>query len=164
MPIVFTDIEYRLSGGSSNSDPNASLGGAKSSTEVGSNLLDDVSSGEAATGDTEYRCFYVHNGHGSLTLENAVIWLQSNTASADTDLNIGLGTSAVNGTEQTVVNEQTAPSGVSFSAAASEGAAISLGDIPPGQHRAVWLRRVVNAAAAASSDTATLRVKGDTQA
>lgn len=49
-------------------------------------------------------------------------------------------------------------------AAANEAGAIALGNIPAGQHRAVWIRRTVNAAAAASNDTATLRVKGDTQA
>lgn len=164
MPIVSGDIIYRLSGGAGNSDPNASLGGIKSSTAMGSNLLDDVSSVESAAGDVEYRAFYVHNAHATLTMENAVCWIQANTPSADDTLDIGLGTSAVNGTEQTVANESTAPSGVTFTAAANEGAAIALGNIPPGEHRAVWVRRTINAAAAASSDTATLRVKCDTQA
>lgn len=164
MPIVSGDIIYRLSGGSGNTNPDASLGGVKSSTAVGSNLFDAVSSVESAAGDIEYRAFYIHNAHATLTMENAVCWIQANTTSADTTLDIGLGTSAVNGTEQTVANESTAPSGVTFSAAATEGAAIALGNIPPGQHRAVWLRRTVNAAAAASNDTAMLRVKCDTQA
>lgn len=164
MPIVSGDIIYRLSGGASNSDPAASLGGVKSSTPMGSNLLDDVSSAESAAGDVEYRAFYVHNAHATLTMENAVCWIQANTPSGDTTLDIGLGTSAVNGTEQTVANESTAPSGVTFSAAANEGSAIALGNIPPGEHRAVWVRRTVSAAAAASNDTATLRVKCDTQA
>lgn len=164
MPIISTDIKYRLSGGSGNTSPAASLGGAKSTTEAGSDFFDTVTSGEALTGDTEYRCFYVHNAHGTLALENAVAWIQANTPSADTTLDIGVGTAAINGTEQTVANENTAPVGVTFSAAATEGAAIALGNIPAGQHKAVWLRRTVNAAAAASADTATLRVKGDTAA
>lgn len=164
MPILSAEIQYRLSGGAGNSNPDASLGGAKSSTVAGSNLFDPVASGEALSGDVEYRCFYVHNANGSLPLENAVCWLQANTPSADTTLDIGVGTAAINGTEQTVANESTAPSGVTFSAAASEGAGISLGSIPAGQHKAVWVRRTVNAAAAASADTATLRVKGDTAA
>lgn len=164
MPIVSSDIHYRLSGGASNTDPNASLGGAKSSTQAGSNLYDNVSSAEAAAGDIEYRCFYIHNNHGSLTMLDSKIWIQANTPSADTDLAIGLGTSALNATEQTVATENNAPSGVTFSAAANEGASIALGNIPPGQHRAVWVRRTVNAAAAATNDTATLRTKCDTLA
>ena len=164
MPIISTDIKYRLSGGAANTDPALSLGGAKSSTDAGSNLLDTVSSVEAAAGDVEYRCEYVHNNHGTLTLEGAKLWVQANTPSADTTIEVGLGTSAVNATEQTVANEGVAPSGVTFSAAADEAGAISLGDIPAGQHRAVWIKRTITAGAAASSDTATLRVKGDTAA
>lgn len=164
MAILTTDIVYRLSGGAANAVPATSLGGAKSSTVMGTDLLDGVSSAEALAGDTEYRCFYIHNAHATLTMESAVAWIQANTPSGDTTLEIGLGTSAVNATEQTVADEQTAPSGVTFSAAGTEGAAIALGNIPPGQHRAVWVKRIVNAAAAASNDTANLRVKCDTQA
>ena len=161
MAIISTDIKYRLSGGASNSDPSLSLGGVKSSTAA-SNYFDDVSSAEASAGDTEYRCVYVHNNHGSLTLIGAKVWIQANTPSGNTDVAIGLGTSAVNGTEQTVADESTAPSGVSFSQPTTFAGGLSIGDIPTGQHKAVWVRRVVNAAAAAYADSFTLRVQGDT--
>ncbi len=168
MPIISTDIQYRLSGGASNADVNASLGGAKSSTSVDTglhNLFDVVGSAEATAGDTEYRCVYVHNNHGALTMQSAKIWISSNTPSADTSVEIALGSSAVNGTEQTVANENTAPTGVTFSAPASEGAALSIGDIPAGQHKAVWIKRIVNAGAAAyNSDGCTLTTKCDTAA
>jgi hypothetical protein len=169
MAIVAGDIEFRLSGGASNNDPNISLGGAKSSVEIVDatlqNLFDNISGAEASAGDTEYRCFYVHNAHATLSLQNAVAWIQTNTPSTSTAINIGAGTAAINATEQTVANESTAPSGVSFSAAANEGAAISLGTIPAGQHKAIWVRRVVDAAAAAyDNDGATIRIKGETAA
>lgn len=168
MPIISTDIQYRLSGGAGNSDPNAALGGAKSSTSVGTglhNLFDIVSSAESSSGDTEYRCVYVHNNHGSLTMQNSVIWIASNTPSADTSIEIALGSSAVNGTEQTIANENTAPTGVTFSAPSSFGTALSIGDIPAGQHKAVWIKRIVNASAAAyNDDSATIRVQCDTSA
>lgn len=168
MPIISTDILYRLSGGSGNTDPNASLGGVKSSTAIGAglhNLFDIVSSAESAAGDTEYRCFYVHNAHATLTMQNTVIWIQANTTSADTNIEIGLGTSAINATEQTVANESTAPTSVTFSSPANQGAALSIGNIPPGEHKAVWVKRIVNAAASAyNSDTATIRTLCDTAA
>jgi hypothetical protein len=44
-----------------------------------------------------------------------VVWISSNTPASDTQIAIGVGTAAVNGTEQTVANESTAPSGVTFS-------------------------------------------------
>lgn len=168
MPIISTDIQYRLSGGAGNTDINASLGGVKSSTSVGTglhNLFDVVSSAEASSGDTEYRCVYVHNNHGTLTMQSAKIWIVTNTPSTDTSIEIALGSSAVNGTEQTIANENTAPTGVTFSAPASEGASLSIGDIPAGQHKAVWIKRIVNAGAGAyNDDSATIRVKCDTAA
>ncbi len=161
MAIISTDIQYRLSGGSSNSNPAASLGGVKSSTAA-SNYFDDVSSAEASAGDTEYRCVYVHNNHGTLSLIGAKVFIQTNTPSSDTDVAIGLGSSAINGTEQTVVDESTAPSGVSFSAPTTFAGGLAIGDLAAGAHKAVWVRRTVNAGAAAYADSFTLRVQGDT--
>ena len=61
MPIVSGDIKYYLSGGGGNTNPNASLGGAISSTEITPaslhNLFDLVSSADASAGTDDYRCF-----------------------------------------------------------------------------------------------------------
>ena len=162
MPIASSDIVYRLSGGAANADPNASLGGAKSSVAVGSNLFDDVSSAEAAAGDVEYRCFYIHNGHGSLSYLSAKIWIEVNTPSASTDVAIGLGTAGLNATEQTVANENTAPTSVTFTSPTNFAGGLSLGTIPAGQHFSVWVRRTVTAAASSVVDNFTIRVQGDT--
>lgn len=162
MPIASSDIQYRLSGGAANSSAAASLGGAKSSTAVPSGLFDDVTSTESGAGDTEYRCFYVHNNHGTLSLQNAVVWISANTTGSR--IAIGVGSSAINGTEQTVADESTAPTSVTFSQPASKGAGLSLGTIPAGQHKAVWIRRIIAAATGASNDTYTIRAEGDTAA
>jgi hypothetical protein len=168
MPISSTDLKYRLSGGASNADPNASLGGAKSSTEVtdntDNNLFDDVSGAEHTAGDVEYRCIYCHNGHGSLTLTGAAVWIDSDTSGADSDISIAVGTAAVNGTEQTIADESTAPTGVSWSdAAVSRATGLSLGDLPAGQHKAVWVRRTITAGSTPqAADTCSLRFGGDT--
>ena len=163
MAIISTDIVYRLSGGAANSDPNASLGGAKSSTVAGTNIFDDVSSAEATAGDIEYRCVYVHNGHATLTYLGSKIWIQANTPSTSTDIFVGLGTAGLNATEQTIANESTAPIGVTFSNAAVDfSTGLSIGDIPPGQHFSVWVRRNVTAGAAGAADSFTLRIQGDT--
>jgi hypothetical protein len=165
MPLIAADHVVRLSGGAGNAVGNASLGGAKSSTAAGTGLealFDAVASAEASAGDTEYRCVYLHNANVSSQMEPAIVWVSANTPNANTVIEIGLGTSAVNGTEQTIANENTAPSGVSFSAAANEGAAVNLGNIPAGQHRALWIRRTVTAGAPAlASDTWQLTFKSD---
>ena len=169
MAITASDIQFRLSGGSGNTSAAASLGGAKSSTQITDatigNLFDNVTGDESAAGDTEYRCLYVHNAHATLTWLSVVVWITSNTPSTDTTCDIGLGSSSVGGTEQTVADESTAPTSVTFSAPSSKGAALSIGDIAAGSHKAVWVRRVVTAGAAAyDSDGITIRAEGDTAA
>lgn len=164
MPIIATDIQYRLSGGAANADPLLSLGGIKSATAVPAGFFDTIVGAESTAGDIEYRCFYVHNAHATLDLQLPVIFIQANTVSATTQVAIGIGTSALNATEQTIANESTAPVGVTFSEPATQGTGIALGTIPAGQHRAVWFRRSINAGSAASADTYNLRVTGDTAA
>jgi hypothetical protein len=169
MPIASTDIKFLLSGGSSNTDPNAALGGAASTTQITdatvANLFDNVSSAESSAGDTEYRCFYVKNNHGSLTLQNAVVWIQTNTPSSDTSAEIALGSSAINGTEQTIANEGTAPTSVTFSTANGSGNALSIGNLTAGQTKAIWVKRIVSASAAAyNADSVVIKVQGDTAA
>ncbi|MBL4867259.1 MAG: hypothetical protein JKY67_12885 [Pseudomonadales bacterium] len=167
MPIVAADIDFHLSGGASNSDVDLSIGGIISTTELvdatSHNLFDVVSSTESNDGDTEYRCIYVKNNHGSLTLQNAVIWIQTVTPSTDTVIAIALAGEGLNATAETPADEDTAPTGESFTSPTTEGAGLSLGNIPAGQHYAVWIRRTVSAAASAfTDDSVVIRVKGDT--
>jgi hypothetical protein len=165
VPIASGDIQYRLSG---DGTPNGSLGGAIHANAVtdntDNNLFDDVSGAEHTAGDIEYRCIYVRNGHGSLTLTSAVVWIQSDTTGADSDISIAVGTAAINGTEQTIANEGTAPSGVSWSdAATSRAAGLALGDLPTGQHKAVWIRRTITAGSTPqAADTCIIQAGGDT--
>jgi hypothetical protein len=174
MAIVQADIQYLLSGGASNTDPNASIGGAISSTAAGTNIFDNVSSAEATAGSTEYRCVYIKNNTGGgLTWSGAKVWISSPDGSggayAGDTITIAIGNAAVSATETAVANETTAPSpALTFVAAASEGAALQLNSttgLAAGAYRAVWIKRVIAAGAAAASNAGfTLTAKGDTAA
>jgi hypothetical protein len=169
MPIASSDIKIFLSGGSGNTDPNASLGGVKSSTEVTdntlNNLFDDVSGTESNAGDTEYRCVYVYNNHGTLSMQNTHVYISSNTSSADTTFDIALAGEGVNATAETVANENTAPVGESFSAPTTYAGGLDMGTIAAGQRYGLWIRRTVTAGAAAdNADTATIKYDCDTAA
>lgn len=166
MAVLASDIKFYLSGGGANSDPAASLGGAKSSTEVNiATLIDDITGPESTAGITLYRCIYVENTNGTDTLTGSAAFVPTNTPSTDTVMDIGLGTSAVDGTEQTVADEETAPAGVTFSAPATLGAGLSIGDLAAGEHKAIWLRLTVSAAASAyNNDGCTIEVGGSTGA
>lgn len=165
MPVAASDIKIYYSGGASNSNPAASLGGTISSVEVSNtplnNLWDDVSEGEASAGDTEYRCIYIKNTHSTDSLLSAAVYIASNTPSDDTAIAIGLDAAGVGGTATTVANESSAPSGVSFSNAPNSGSALAIGTLGAGQAIGLWMRRTVNPdAVAAANDQFTIRVTG----
>lgn len=157
MSIITADFSRRLSGGAANSDGNLSIGGAKSANAMSAStdaLFDAVSAAQAAAGLIEYRCIYLHNANATDTMTAARVWINANTPLAGTTLDIGVGAAAVNATETAIANEATAPASVTFSAPSTAGTGLALGTIPPGQHRALWLRRTVTAGSGASaSDT-----------
>lgn len=171
MAIADTDILCRLSGGASNTDPNLSLGGVMSTTTVIvdntlHNLFDVVTGAESTSGNTEYRGFYVLNNHGSLTMQSSKIWIDSESVHTGVNMKIALALEGLNTTMDTADNEDTEPSPApTWSEAATEGAALSLGNIPFGQRYGIWLQRIINAATAAFNNyTVVIKIKCDTAA
>jgi len=172
MAILSTDLLLRLSGGACNSNPDCALGGIKSTTTsicptvAEENLFNNVGGAEASAGSTKYRGLYLHNNHGSITLANSVVWLPTNTPSTDTEIRIALAGEGLNGTMETVANEDTAPVGEVFcTPPATKGAGLSTGNVPSTQHYGVWFRRVVSACAAAfDNDDWQVEWEGDTTA
>ena len=169
MPIVDADLKLYLSGGSANSDVNASIGGIISSVEFTTNVLhnlfDIISSAETSAGDTEYRCCYIKNTHGTITWTSPKFWITSQTPNSESSFEIGIGAAAVDGTETAIADEDTAPAGVSFSAPSSEGAGLSIGDLAAGSYKAIWFKRIQNSASGAyNNDQAAFSCKGDTAA
>lgn len=180
MAITASDILFKLSttsGSAGNStaqgNVNNSLGKYISTTEITdntlNNLFDNISGDENAASTVDYRCFFVHNSHASLTWLSVVAWISAEV-SGGASVAIGVDTTAASAIGSasaqalTVANETTAPAGVSFSTATTKGAGVSLGDIPAGQCRAIWVRRTAANNAAVDSDGATIRCEGDTAA
>lgn len=165
MAIVASDLKFYLSGGGSNADPAASLGGAISSTQVGSNLFDDISTAEAAAGDTEYRAIFVKNTNATDTAYSALFWIAANTIATSTEMQVALADEGVANTIETIANESTAPTGPTFDDAEDAANALAIGDLAPGEAHGIWLKRTVAATTVAfANDTATLRTKANTAA
>lgn len=177
MAILTTDILFKLSvttGSSGNSNPGTpagSLGKYISTTQITDaslhNLFDVISGAENAESDIEYRCFFVHNNHGSLTLQNAVVWLSAEVgggaaaAIAVDDLAASpIGQAGAQADE--IADEDTAPSGESFSSPTSKGTGLSVGNIAAGYCRAIWVRRTAADTGPLDNDGVTIRVEGDT--
>lgn len=72
-------INFYLSGGPNNIDPNSSLGGMPSKYPVTpssiNNLFDNVTTEQAKIGNIEYRCFYLFNDSEDKYLYNASAYL-----------------------------------------------------------------------------------------
>lgn len=179
MAITATDILFKLSvktgsaGNSTAGTPAGSLGKYISTTQItaasSNNLFDDVSSAENVAEDVEYRCFFIHNNHGTLTWQTPVIWLQSEVAggtnvaiSVDTTAASAIGSAGAQAKE--VTDESTAPSTQTFTAPTTEGTGLALGNIDAGYCKAVWVRRTANNSAALADDGVVLRVSGGTDA
>lgn len=167
MAIVATDIKVYLSGGASNSDPNASLGGAISSTELVDNTVNNLfalaAAAEAEAGSVKYRAVFIKNTHATLTYTTPKVYISSNTTSATTEVQIALADETGSPIE-TVVNEDTAPSGPSFSTANGYANGLSLGSLAPGETKAIWLKYTITASTSAVADQLTIATKGETEA
>jgi hypothetical protein len=171
MPVINTDMVLKLSvaaaaGNTTPSTPATSLGDQVSTTALTDNTLDNlfdvVTGSEAAAGDTEYRCVFVHNTHATDTASLVTITVQSETAGGASVVlaldNIGV-TAVGSGSAQaaTVANESTPPTGVGAYGAGP----LSIGTMGPGTVAAVWVRRTVPVGATAGLDGAVLRIGGE---
>jgi hypothetical protein len=161
-------IEFRLTGGATNTNPNASLGGVMSSTSLSAtalnNLFDNVTPDEASAGGTEYRMIDVYNS-GDAAGTSVEIYIDPNTTSVDTSLEMGeddTNNPHVSGASlELLADESTAPVSpvITFNTHGT-GAKLALPDIPAGEAARIAVKRIVTAGAVnTSSDSATLKVQ-----
>lgn len=170
MPIVEADLIHRLSGGSTNGDPNLSLGGAISTDPAGvivsdqdNNDMDDITSTEAANGIVIYHGYYYSNEvPTNLTWIAPVFWIQSQTSSGDTQVFIAIADELKNVEIETIFDEETAPSGPSFTQPANKEAGIAILDLNQNDFRGHWVQYFVSAGAISLVDQYTIRAEGDT--
>jgi hypothetical protein len=152
-------IQFRLTGGAANADPNASLGGTRSSVQVSAivlnNLFADVTPAQAAAGATHYRAIDLFNS-GDAQAGVVKAYTDPNTTSTDTT--IELGGDALE-SSLSIANETTAPVGISFQDYTTSSR-LSCPNIPVGQGFRLWVKRIVSPGALNMlSDEATIVVE-----
>ena len=182
MAIVAGDILFKLSTNDGTPGPgnsqagtgaNDSIGGFISTTAIvdatANNLFDDITGDENAASTIDYRGFFVHNNHGSLTWQTVTVWMSAEVAGgADAAIALdGTGVTVLaSGTVQMerIATEETAPSGESFTSPTTKGAGLVIGNIVAGSVAGIWIRRSATNSVALASDGVTVRVEGDTAA
>lgn len=172
-PVAASDLKWKYSvktgaaGNANAGTASGSLGKYISTTEittaVANNIFDDVSGSENVASDVEYRCIFLHNSHATITAENCKVFLSAEVAGgASLAIAVdGVAASAIGSAPaqaDEVADESTAPTGEAFSSPTTEGTAVVIGNLTPGQCRAIWLRRTAANTAALDNDGATLRL------
>lgn len=179
MAITASDILFKFSvltgsaGDSVAGTAAGSLGKYISTTQITDatlhNLFDVITGPENAASEAEYRCFFVHNNHATLTWENVVVWLSAEVAggasaaiSVDATGVTAKGSSSAQAKQ--VANEDTAPATQTFSSPTTKGTGLAIGNIAAGSVAAIWVRRTAANTGAVNNDGVTIRVEGDTAA
>ena len=123
------------------------------------NLWDDISGDETEAGDVEYRGIYIMNTNDSDSFLNIKLWISEEIADAQTKVDIGIEAPVM----QSIANESTAPSGITFSHPVSESEGIDIPDLGASEYYGIWIRRTVTAGDSHGSSLGyTLSVKGET--
>lgn len=143
MVVTPDQVQIRLSGGESNANPFGSLGGVKSNNQMRDDMIDSlfdpVSVNQRITGITDYYCIYIHNNSSTSQMTDTKIWFTV----VSSYITMGLGTSPINGVEQTISPDTSPPAGINFVQPISESNALNIGILLATQHKAVWFRRIV---------------------
>jgi hypothetical protein len=112
-------------------------------------MFKNLTKAETLAGVTKYHCFAVKNTHASMDLIAILEWIAANTPGQD-NITIGLdplaaGSGATGPTA--IVNENTAPSGVTFvnPTSISDTNALAVGTLTYGQCRFIWFKQQVPA-------------------
>lgn len=114
MVVSPSDISFVYSGGLSNNDPNASLGGDPSSFPIIdsiNNLFDNIEPQESESGDEEYRAFYIFNDNASDSFSDAKIWVESEI---DLGARVELGVNLTDEVQRMIITPDVDITGGSF--------------------------------------------------
>ncbi len=176
--ITTAELVWRYSvntgpGNSTAGTANDSLGGFMSSTAwLGGTLHDlfDIITGDENTAsEAEWRLVFVYNTNAANALQTPKIWIPAETAGgANWACALdGTGvTAAALATAQAerVANENTAPTGETFSSPTTKAGGLAPANIPSGSVLPIWIRRTATNSAAQNADGATIRIEGDSGA
>ena len=89
MTLSTSDVSFTFSGGSTNSDPEKSLGGDPSLQPIlNKRLFDNISSEETKAGRVDYRCLYINNDSNVDSLYSAVVYV-AYTVPGDVTVQLG---------------------------------------------------------------------------
>lgn len=107
------------------------------------NLFDKTSKTQATSGIVKFRCCYVKNVHTVDPIRNPILTIPQNTISPNDEMSIGWDPAGLSSNAQTITDQHTYPTNVTFIPAPDRANGAVLGqNIPPGRTKPFWLRLV----------------------
>lgn len=145
-PITDASFLYYYSGGTGNTDPALSIGGARGGTLPGSldALFGPIIGSVAQAGGVFYRVVYVRNTHTISTAAAMKLFLEQEYASSGLHLAVAVPTQARNVDVPALASGTTAPTGVTWTSTIDPASGGDMGDLGPGDVRGIYLRLTVD--------------------
>jgi len=174
MAVVQGDITHRYTEPNGPGDTNAgaaatSLGGFAATNEPTSgasqNAYGHLVLADNSGGAVHYRAFFVANTDGADTWYAVKVWIASQSSNgADHAIALdGVGVvdlDSASAQGETEADEDTAPTGETFTSPTSKDTGINVGDVGPGQGFTVWVRRTGTGSPALSGAFVAIRWEG----
>jgi hypothetical protein len=169
-PLSDSSFLIYYSGGTGNTSPAASIGGARGGTfpddDTNPNnlnmLFGPIAGSIASSGGTFYRVVYIRNTHASATAAGCVAYIQQQLAHAGLTVAVAVPTQDVNTDVPALASGTTAPTGVTWITTTNPSLGGSFGDLGPGQYRGLYVRLSVGAGTTAiAEDDFVLAVQGN---
>ena len=143
MTVLASDISLNLSGGTTNVNPQTSLGGNPSNQPVVgvvNNIYDNVSPDDAEVGLIDYRCIYLFNNNGSDNFYNVNVFTLSEVLGG---ASVRIGTDVRTDIQQITVDGSV--SGGSFELTYTGSSGANPVTVPYASDDAVWAQNVEDA-------------------
>ena len=107
------------------------------------NLFDKTTKTQATSGIVKFRCLFIKNIHTVDPIRNPILTIPQNTISPNDEMSIGWDPAGLGSNAQTITDQHTYPTNVTFIPAPDRANGAVLGqNIPPGKTKPFWLRLV----------------------
>lgn len=144
-----------------NGGPGTNLGGFCTAGIIADatvdNLFQDVTGIENADSNDDYQCYFYHNNHATLDLNQGYLYVNSDTSGGTVDAvgldpigitQVGVATPQA----QTIPNKNTPPVGVVFTTATAPTSGLVIASLPHGFCIGIWIRRTATNGPSVNND------------
>jgi hypothetical protein len=147
---------FYYSGGTDNTSPSASIGGARGGTIPAATLnsvFGPIPGSMRQSGGVLYAVLYVRNTHGSTTLPSSKLFVSQQPDNPGLHIDVAVPSQAAGQTVPALASRITAPVGASWTRAPTFDLGDAYGDLGPGAARGIYVRLTIDPGTPVSDDS-----------